>query len=320
MARQTYDRYEVIVVDDGSSDNTSEFLGRFAADHPDMALRWVRSEARVGANPSRNRGVRESRGEFVAFVDDDCIAAPDWLERLMSGFVADNVAAVTGRVDDPEPANIYELTLKGTHRVHGCVRATRLVAGNMCVRRDLLLEYGLDEDRAKVSSDVAVSGRGDEEGLYLMLKAAGYEQRVVHDAAVLHEHGCSRRTFFGQAYRSGGSAARLGYKYHLPPRIELVPLLLAYFLLPLWWFGLLGLLPSTLAGALFLAAIVYNDLFRKKKTAWETLITFPLLLTYYHMRLAGYVVQYVRLWVGLDKIERVRLQTFNRLSKLSRGL
>ena len=308
MGRQTYHRYEVIVVDDGSSDNTSEFLPAFASDHPDMKLRWLRNASQIGANPSRNRGVRESRGEYVAFVDNDCIAAPDWLERLVGGFVSGRVAAVTGRVNDPQPTNIYELTLKGTHRVHGRLAASRLVAGNMCVRRDLLVRYGFDEDRADVTSDVGVSGRGDEEGLYLRLKAAGFEQRVVHDAVVLHEHGCSRRTFFAQAYRGGASAARLGYKYHLRPRVELVPLLIAYLLLPLAWLGPLGWLPSTSAACFFLAAIVYNDLFRKKKAVWETLITSPLLLAYYHTRLVGYAVQYARLWMGLDRIERLRLK------------
>lgn len=313
LARQTYGHYVVIVIDDGSSDDTQEFLTLFARDHPGMKLRCLRNELQIGANPSRNRGVRESRGEFVAFLDNDCIAAPDWLERLVSGFVSDNVAAVTGRVDDPKPANLFELTLKGTHRVHGRPFATRLVAGNMCVRRELLLEYGFDEDRAVVCSNVAASGRGDEEGLYLSLKAAGYEQRVVHDAVVLHEHGYSCGTFVTQAYRSGASAARLGYKYRLLPRVELAPLLLAYLLAPLAFFVPFGWVPCVLAACLFLAAVLYNDLFRKQKTVWETLITMPPLLAYYHTRLAGYLVQYARLWLGLDRLERVKLETTRRV-------
>ena len=313
LAGQTYRPFEVIVVDDGSMDDTPQYLACFAADHPDMMFRRFRNEPQIGANPSRNLGIRESRGVYVAFADDDCIAAPDWLEKLTAGFVSDRVAAVTGRVDDPAPTNLYELTHKGTHRVHGRVHATRLVAGNMCVRRDLLARYRLDEDRAAICRDRTVSGRGDEEGLFLSLRAAGYEQRVAHDAVVVHEHGYTARSFVRQAYRSGRSAARLGYKYYLPPRIELVPLLCAYLTVPLAGCGVVRwALPAVLAGV-FLAAILYNDFLRKRKTSIETLITLPWLLVYYHLRLFGYVTEHLRLWFGRSKVQRVRLSRPRRM-------
>ncbi|GAG21050.1 unnamed protein product, partial [marine sediment metagenome] len=194
LAAQTYPNYEIIVVDDCSTDDTPQFLASFADRHPRLPFRWFRNQSHAGANPSRNRGIRESQGSLVAFLDNDCIAQPDWLEQLLSGFSSEKVAAVTGLVEDPPPTNIYELTYKGTHRIHRWGRARRLVAGNMCVRRALLLDYMLDEDRApRVRSaegtpDVSVSGRCDEEGLYLLLRAAGHEQRVVPEAVVLHEH------------------------------------------------------------------------------------------------------------------------------------
>jgi glycosyltransferase involved in cell wall biosynthesis len=260
----------------------------------------------MGANPSRNRAIRDSKGEFVALLDDDSIAAPDWLERLLAGFVSERVAAVTGRVNSDEARNIYDLTLKGTQRVVGSVHATRLVGCNMCVRRCHLVAFMLDEDRAAVVADTSSSGRGDEEGLYLGLKAAGYEIRVVHDAVVLHDHHYTRRAFFRQAFRGGRSTARLGYKYHLRPRVELVPLLLAYVLLPVAWVGPWVWVAPALPAGLFLPAITYNDLFRKGKTVWETLITYPMLLVYYHLRLAGYVLQHARFLLRLERIERVR--------------
>ena len=305
LALQTY---RVIVVDDASTDDTPDLLARFAAEHPQLDFRFLRNERRMSANPSRNRGIRESRGRFVAFLDNDSIAKPDWLERIIAGFVSDRVAAVNGLVIDPEPTNIYERTLKGTHRVHGAKHATRLVSCNLCVRRDLLLRFMLDEDRASVSPDVRVSGRGDEEGLFLMLRAAGYEMHVAHDAVVLHEHYHTRSTFFKQAYRGGASAARLGYKYHLPPRIELAPLLAAYLLGPLALIPPHGWLPSAFFGSVFMAAILYNELVRKRKTPWETIMILPVLLAYYHVRLAGYVVQQLRLWTGHERIERVDLR------------
>ena len=208
-----------------------------------------------------------------------------------------------------------ELFLKATpHRVAGPGKAHRLVGGNMCVRRDLLLRYKMDEDRAAPATNadgtigVTSSGRGDEEGLYLMLRAAGYEQRAVPDAVVLHEHRYTRRSFFKQAFRGGRSAARLVYKYYLPPRLDLLPFMLSYLTFPLiilhHW--LVAVPAFFFAGAL--AAILYNDLFRKGKTIGETARSFPILLTYYHVRLVGYVIEAVRLRLGMHDLTRRRLR------------
>ena len=315
LAAQTYAKMEIIVVDDCSDDDTPERLAAFRPTAEGHSYHWFRNDPQAGANPSRNRGVRESQGDFIAFLDDDCIARPDWLARLMAGFDSERVAAVTGGIEDPKPRNLYELTLRGTHRVHGDVHATRLIAGNMCIRRDLLLRYALDEDRAGPSRDVSVSGRGDEEGLFLILRAAGYEQHVQHDAIVLHDHHHHRRTFFRQAFNGGKSTAKLGHKYGLPPRVELMPLLCGWLLAPLGAFGLWFWLPSIGCFGLFLAAILYNDLFRKRKSPAQVLMTFPLLVAYYHARLAGYVVQHARLLTGREQIERVDLSRFSEASR-----
>jgi len=307
LIAQSYRPYEIIIVDDGSTDRTPTVLEALCSINPDCAVRTVRNSVQIGANPSRNRGIRESNGAYVAFVDDDIIAAPEWLDRLMAGFVNDRVAAVTGRVDNVPPRNLFELTLKGTHRVHGRLFASRLVGGNMCVRRELLERFGWDEDRAAINGDTTVSGRGDEDGLFQSLRAAGFEQRVVHDARVIHDHPYRASTFFRQAYRSGKATARLAAKYRLPPRWELLALLLAYLNLPLALVILTGWLKPTAAiaaagcASLFLAAIVYNDLFRKHKTLLEVFASFPLLVAYYHVRLAGYIVQWFERWVGTDR-------------------
>ncbi len=325
LAAQTYPNFEVIVVDDHSQDSTPALLAELAEQQPALNLRSLRNDQPLGANPSRNRGIRAARGEFVAFLDSDCIAASDWLEKLMAGFRTPRVAAVTGRVDDRPPTNIYELTFKGTHRLHHDGPAHRLVAGNMCVRRELLLKYRLDEDRAAAATnadgqrDLKVSGRGDEEGLFLLLRAAGYEQLIVSDAVVLHDHGFDRPTFYRQAFRGGKSAARLVYKYYLRQRIDMIPFVLAYVTLPLialhvW----LAAVPAFfMLGAL--AAITYNDLFRKGKTLGETLRTFPLLVAYYHVRLAGYVIESLRLRLTKHNLQRTQLDKIERAGDTDAG-
>jgi glycosyltransferase involved in cell wall biosynthesis len=313
LAAQTYRNLEVLVIDDASTDETPEVLAHFAKAHPDLALTVLRNSPQRGANPSRNRGIKASRGSLVAFEDDDCIAEHDWIEKLVRQFVSPQVGAVTGLVEDPEPRNIYDLGFRGTHRVYGETHATRLVACNMCVRRELL-EGKLDEDRAEVSADMSVSGRGDEEDLYLKLRAGGYEVRIAHDAKVLHVHYYSRSSFFRQAWKGGRATAKLGYKYHLKPRYELLCLAAGDALLLGSAVNPLLLVPAAGSfGAFTAGALVYNEIWRKKKTPLQALKIAPVMTAYYQVRTAGYVVQTARLWLGVERMERFRL------SKPARG-
>jgi hypothetical protein len=177
---------EVILVDDGSPDGTADAVEELVAGAP-FACRILRNEKNLGANRSRNRGVRAARGELVAFLDSDCIASTDWLCRLVAPFDDPSVGAVSGLVDDMPATNIWELAFHGTHRLPRAGDVSRLVIGNLCVRRALLLAHALDESRparidpATGRPDLTVSGRSDEEGLNLALRAAGAQARALHD-------------------------------------------------------------------------------------------------------------------------------------------
>jgi glycosyltransferase involved in cell wall biosynthesis len=307
LAIQTLASIEVLVVDDGATDDTPAVLAALATDRPGFALCVLRNERPLGANPSRNRGIREARAEFVAFLDDDCVPAPDWAAALLAGFDAPTVGAVTGLVDNAPPTNVWELVFKGTQRVHSPDgrRATRLVGCNMAARRSLLVSHHLDEDRAGVPADMTVSGRGDEEGLFVLLRRAGHEVRFVRDAQVMHDHPHTGRSLLRQAFRGGAAAARLVHKYRLPPRIDLLPFMLAFGALPLGLLDRRLLWLSAAAFAAGLTALAYNEHFRKGKTLAEVLCCFPALLLYQHVRLIGHVRQWVRLWLGMDKLDRV---------------
>jgi glycosyltransferase involved in cell wall biosynthesis len=310
VAAQGYPRLEIIVVDDGSTDGTPEYLEDFARAHPELDFRWLRHDTNLGANRARNAGTEAARGEVVVFLDSDAVPAPDWIERLVEGFEDDSVAAVTGRVDEPAPQNVYELAYKGTHLVHRRGgEAARLVAGNLAIRRDLLLALPLEED---------LKYGCNEEGIFLRLRALGYSQRLAPDAAILHDHPYDRAEFFRRARVLGRASAWLVYKYRLPPRLDLLPFLLAYGTLAL------GLLEPKLvwaAAAFFGAAagaLVWNDLSRKRKTLGETIRSFPALLAFYHVKLWGNVVESLRLRLRPNPYDRVDLRTWARTSVLRR--
>lgn len=77
LQRQTFRDFETVVVDSGPKSCAAQ------ARQVDSTVRVIRSVARLRPGAARNRGVIESRGEYIAFISDDCVAVPDWLaERV----------------------------------------------------------------------------------------------------------------------------------------------------------------------------------------------------------------------------------------------
>ena len=76
---QTYGNWELIIVDDCSSDNTMEVLGTIN----DPRIKIIRNEVNSGAAVSRNRALREARGRWIAFLDSDDLWMPDKLEKQL---------------------------------------------------------------------------------------------------------------------------------------------------------------------------------------------------------------------------------------------
>jgi GT2 family glycosyltransferase len=93
----THPHVEIVVVDNApSSGATAEVVARLGA--RDKRVRYV-VEPRPGLSRARNRGVREARGEIVAFTDDDATVEPSWVDGIVRGFRRDaSVGCVTGPV------------------------------------------------------------------------------------------------------------------------------------------------------------------------------------------------------------------------------
>lgn len=106
---QTLDgsEFEVVVVDDGSTDGTTALLEAEAA-RDGLNLRGLRRRGRSGPAAARNHGWREGTGALVAFTDDDCVVAPGWLESGLRASREHSDAFVQGRTD-PIPEELPQL-------------------------------------------------------------------------------------------------------------------------------------------------------------------------------------------------------------------
>lgn len=87
---QTYGSLEVIIVDDGSTDDTADIVARW---QPDARIRYIRQE-NLGQQIAKNRGVAEAKGDYIAFLDADDRWKPDKLQRQIPLFGDDPAVGV----------------------------------------------------------------------------------------------------------------------------------------------------------------------------------------------------------------------------------
>ena len=86
---QAYPRLEVIVVDNGSIDRTSEVVKKFG-------VRYIFSKPDEGFAVSRQRGVDAAKGEIIAMCDDDCVPRNDWLRQLVNRLCSNEIIGLVG--------------------------------------------------------------------------------------------------------------------------------------------------------------------------------------------------------------------------------
>ena len=84
VLNQTYQNFEFIVVDDGSTDNTEEVVKKFQ--EKDKRIRYIKHERNKGASAARNTGIKAAKGEYIAFQDSDDEWLPEKLEKQMKVF------------------------------------------------------------------------------------------------------------------------------------------------------------------------------------------------------------------------------------------
>ena len=95
LTRQTRQPDEVVVVDNGSTDNTGEVVSSF---NNMLNIKYVVENIK-GIPYARNTGVRNATGDITAFIDDDCVADENWLRYIEIPFIRDpNIGIVGGEV------------------------------------------------------------------------------------------------------------------------------------------------------------------------------------------------------------------------------
>jgi glycosyltransferase involved in cell wall biosynthesis len=192
--------YEVLLLDNNSTDKTREIGVGFAARFP--RIRYI-NEPIQGHPHTKNRGVRESRGEIIAFVDDDVYFSPGWLKAIASSFERHpDVACIGGMVvphfegDRPswledDLLDVYSVARYGDHE-REILPPEYPIGCNMAFRRSVFEQLGGFPTSLGRKPGNLLSN--DETYFLLCLVNAGLKLFYSPDAQVSHRISAERTT------------------------------------------------------------------------------------------------------------------------------
>lgn len=227
------EEWECVVVNNNSTDSTAADFEAFAARYPDYNLRMV-LETNQGLSYARNRGIRESEGEYIAIVDDDERIAPEFVASYVALFdeVPDAVAAggpivaeyPTGRprwmsafTERPIANTMYfgeEVREFPRGRVPG--------GGNMALRRSAVRRYGVFDTSLGYVGESLVGG--EESDLFERLQIAEAKYYYVPKAVMYHiipKEKLTTEYLRRLSYNVGVSQLRRARYYHRKGRVRL---------------------------------------------------------------------------------------------------
>jgi len=195
VINQTIDssQYEIVIVNNNCTDNTEEICQKFISNHPEISVNYC-IETKQGLSFGRNRGIVESVGSIVTFLDDDAIIAPDFFETTLAFFDHQpEVNAIGGKIllkymdKKPNWYNPYLASLLGYFNpgdkeeifTKGFFRGS-----NMSFRKSIFTKYdGFNTTLGRVGKNLVGS---EEKELFYRFKSKGEVMWYVPSTVVYH--------------------------------------------------------------------------------------------------------------------------------------
>ncbi|MBI3878759.1 MAG: glycosyltransferase [Verrucomicrobia bacterium] len=202
LAKLRYPNYEIIGIDDGSSDHSHKIMEQFG-------VRRIQVP-NGGLSLARNLGIEAARGEIIAFIDSDAYADPDWLYYLVTAMEEKEAVAAGGpNLSPPEDGFTSQCVDHApgnpTHVLTDDELAEHVPGCNMAFRKDALKEIGMfDPTHRAAGDDVDVCWK-----LLVRRKKIAFSPTAV----VWHHRRSSIRTFLRQQRGYGFAEAHLANRY-----------------------------------------------------------------------------------------------------------
>jgi len=198
-----YPNFEIIIVDDGSRDSTSQI----AAEFPEFRL--IR-QPNKGLSTARNVGLHAARGELIAYTDSDCVVDPHWLTLIVREMVEGKLGGCGGPNYPPHEKGWIE----------GCVAASPGAPSHVLIgddRAEHLAGCNMVFDKAALESvggfDPQFTAAGDDVDICWRLMIAGYSLGYCPSAFVWHFRRNTVKAYYCQQRGYGRAEAMLHLKY-----------------------------------------------------------------------------------------------------------
>jgi len=206
VTRQNYDDYEVIVIDDGSRDETAAIIDEYVRG---FEVRHIRIE-NGGLSNARNVGMKAARGEIVAYIDDDAYPDPDWLTYLAIGFTTTSNVGIGGPNLPPvEAGTVADCVANSpggpSHVLHTDLEAEHLPGCNMAFRKSAIEAIDGFDTRFRIA--------GDDVDLCWRLLENGGTMGFHGGALVWHHRRGSVQGYLKQQFNYGKAEAMLEAKW-----------------------------------------------------------------------------------------------------------
>jgi len=279
---QDFENYEIVVVDDGSSDRTGEILKSYMI-NPKFKICFNRENK--GLMASRNIGVEESNSDIVAFTDSDCIVDKNWLDQLIKPFDSDMDIVITGgSISDGESEGYWSLVSRGIYNLKkGSGYVKRIIGCNMAIKKTFLENNRFDE---------TLKYGADETDLCRRASNSGLKVYFTEDAKITHFHRTTLKGLLEQRFKIGSGNAYFRIKHRTFPLVSLKTLILIFILFS----AIFKLNPLTyiLGSISFIAAILYDDIKKSSKTLLETVFSLPGRIIMIVAECIGYIYGFFR--------------------------
>lgn len=168
LLAQTYEDIEIILIIDGNETLFERLQSEFG--NQEAVTLWCNEENK-GLSYSRTRGVEQANGSVIAFLDDDAIAEPDWIEQLVRGYEESDAIAVGGRMVPewmvgrppylPEEFN-WLVGANYERRLNDWTEVRNTLGSNMSFRREVFEETGGFDEQMGLKGDSQVQSEETE--------------------------------------------------------------------------------------------------------------------------------------------------------------
>lgn len=205
VLNQSHGDFELIIVDDASSDNTLDIIKQYSK--RDQRIKFFSNKINRRQGYSRNKAIKHAQGEVIAIIDSDCVANKNWLKNLLNGLKKENV--VIGKsLSTQENIWAKEVYRQFQHwltskKINHYIK--NIDTKNCAIKKYIFEKVGL--------FDPAISPSEDTD-LTIRIRRAGFKIKFLDDAVVKHRDPTRLASQFHWAKQRAFSHYLIAKKYH----------------------------------------------------------------------------------------------------------